>query len=211
MRIEREIKFYFPANKLEELKAVLRIFKYVHTKHELTLNYDNPNPKLSFYNKEIDGRLRLRLMRYLDTAEKDKEVGLFSWKQRIPERAVSTIRHEHEAECHLSGEDADSLKTILTDVLKCPLISSYERERAHYHVDGLEITLDKFPFGLMLEIELKDDDANLEDALEKLNLKPEDASYLSCDDMYKQLCREQNKAIKPHILFDDKEMPSYQS
>lgn len=212
MRIEREIKFYFPIARLGDLKSRLKIFKYMHTKYELTLNYDNPNSALSFYDKKIDGRLRLRIMRYLDSRDKGKVSGLFSWKQRIPEHALSKIRHEHEVECRLSGEDADNMKIILSDVLKCPLISSYERERAHYHVDGLDITLDKFPYGLMLEIEIKDevsDHSELTDVLKKLKLDTKDSSNFSCDDMYKHLCHEQGKPIKPHILFDDTVMPLF--
>lgn len=209
MHIEREIKFYFPLSKLADLKSKLEDFKYVYTKHELTLNYDNPNPDFSFYDKKVDGRLRLRIMNFLDGEYKSKTEGLFSWKQRIPEYALSKIRHEHEIECRIFGEEVEDLKNILTNVLKCPLISSYERERSHYHINGFDITLDKFPFGLMLEIEAKRQDVNFEadDLLKKMVLKEEEASHFSCDDMYKYLCRQENKPIKSHILFSDEDMP----
>lgn len=209
MHIEREIKFFFPLSKLADLKFKLRDFKYVYTKHEITFNYDNPNPDFTFYDKKIDGRLRLRVMHFLDQEHKNKTLGLFSWKQRIPEYASSKIRHEHEIECHISGEDVENLKDILTNVLKCPLVSSYERERSHYHVDRFDITLDRFPFGLMLEIEEKKPGAEseLDNILEKLCLEKEKASHFSCDDMYKYLCGLENKSIKNNILFNDKEMP----
>ncbi len=210
MKVEREIKFYFPISKLDNIKNSLRIFKYIHTKHELILNYNNPNPNLSFYDKKIDGRLRLRIMRYLDTLKKGEKSGLLSWKQRIPDYALSKIRHEYEIECYIAEKDVENLKIILADILKCPLVSSYERERSYYYADGLEITLDKFPFGLMLEIEFKNKIKKKNELLymlKKINLDIKDASILSCDDMYKYLCRKQNKQIKSHILFNDMDMP----
>lgn len=210
MHIEREIKFFFPLNDLTKITSDLQIFKYVNITHELTLMFDNPNPDFSFYNKKIDGRLRLRIIKHLNRTSNGKIIGLLSWKQRIPEHALSKIRHENEVECHLDKNELKNMQTILKDILKCPLISSYERERSHYHTDGLEITLDKFPFGLMLEIEFENETihhSEIEKTLKKLNLKEKDASHFSCDDMYKHLCRTQGKKIKEHILFNDEDMP----
>lgn len=210
MGIERELKYYFPFSEENNLISKLDKFKYVHKKHELTLNYDNPNPSFSFYDKKIDGRLRLRIMRYLDGNNKGKIEGLFSWKQRIPKHSLSKIRHEKEIECLVYGKEVKDLRAILRDVLKCPLISSYERERSHYHIDNIDITMDKFPFGLMLELEFKDSKggrAGLEKILKKIDLDFNDASSLSCDDMYKYLCKINNKISKDNILFNDEDMP----
>ena len=210
MTIEREIKYFFPLSESKKLKSDLQIFKYVHTTHEMTLMFDNPNPDFSFYDKNVDGRLRLRITEHLDGNDKNKTAGLLSWKQRIPDHALSNIRHEHEVECHISGDESENMKVILRDILKCPLISSYERERSQYRTDGLKITLDKFPFGLMLEIECEDETVDYSEigkVLKKLNLKEEDSSHFSCDDMYKHLCTTQGKQIKDHILFSDKDIP----
>lgn len=211
MGIERELKYYLPFSEENNLVSKLSKFKYVYKKHELTLNYDNPNPSFSFYDKKIDGRLRLRIMHYLDGDNKGKIEGLFSWKQRIPEHSLSKIRHEKEIECLVYGQETEDLRAILQDVLRCPLISSYERERSHYHVDNIDVTLDKFPFGLMLELEFKDlkgGRAELENILKEIGLNFDDASNLSCDDMYKYLCKKNNKAVQDNILFDDGDMPS---
>lgn len=210
MNIERELKYFFPLSDRGKLIQKLSIFEYVHTKHELNLNYDNPNRDLSFYDMKVDGRLRLRTIRHLDGENAGEINGLLSWKQRIPEHSLSKIRHEHEVKCRISGEELNNIKVILEDVLKCPLVDSYERERTHYHSGDLDITLDRFPYGFMLELEFKSqnyDENELIKVLEKIDLKLEEASLLSCDDMYKKLCREQNKEIKNHILFDDKDMP----
>ena len=210
MAIEREIKYFFPLSELEKLRSDLEVFDYIHTTHELTLMFDNPNPVFSFYDKKVDGRLRLRITKHLDGADAGKITGLLSWKQRIPDHALSNIRHEYEVECRIPSDDVENMKIILRDILKCSLVSSYERERSVYHTDGLEITLDKFPFGLMLEIEFEDetiDPSLMGDALEKLLLKEEESSRFSCDDMYKHLCTMQGRQIKDHMLFDDEEMP----
>jgi adenylate cyclase class IV len=210
MTIEREIRYFFPFSESEKLKSDLSVFKYANTTHELTLMFDNPNPDLSFYDKKIDGRLRLRIKKHLDGPNTNKTDGMLSWKQRILDHALSNIRHEHEVECHISGDEIENMQVILKDILKCPLISSYERERSHYCTDGLDITLDKFPFGLMLEIECENETVDYSEigkVLKKLNLKEEEASHFSCDDMYKHLCTAQGKQIKKHMSFDDADMP----
>lgn len=210
MPVEREIKYFFPLSRFGELRSILSMFEYTGTTHEMTSMFDNPNPDLSFYHPKVDGRLRLRVAKCLDGDTQNKTTGLLSWKQRIPEHAHSAIRHEHEVECEISDNSIANMQTILQDILKCPLISSYERERSHYYDDGLKITLDRFPYGLMLEIEFANETIGhsaLEKILGKIGLKEDDASRLSCDDMYKRLCKLQNKQIKEHIHFGDKDIP----
>lgn len=215
MKIEKEIKFYFNSSKLEEVRSKLGALEYINTKYELTVNYDNPNAELSFYNKKVDGRLRLRTMKILDGCNMGNSSCLLSWKQRIPEYSSTDIRQEHEIECSIDGKEAQDMRAILEDVLQCKLMSSYERERSYYkNKNGtVEITLDKFPFGLMLEAELKDDNAGekeISEVIKDLEFEDERPSVLSCDGMYKKLCNEQGKKIKNHILFSDNEMPKYE-
>lgn len=94
--------------------------------------------------------------------------------------------------------------------MQCPLVSSYERRRHYYSTSNFSITLDEFPFGLMLEFEFKKrniSNTDINDLLESFNLQIEKASFLSCDDMYKNLCLKNNKKNKSDILFSDKNMP----
>ena len=61
--MEEEIRFYFSYDKYEELLEKLKAIKVLQNEGcylELTIQYDHPNQEMSFYNKRIDGRFRLR-------------------------------------------------------------------------------------------------------------------------------------------------------
>lgn len=210
MNIECEMRFYFPNNRSETLRAKLKQFVYEGRYHEITTMYDNPNPDYTFYNSSIDGRLRIRMAKEMD-ATKENRYGLVSWKQRMPAFKGESIRHEHEIEFHFNYTEAPAIKEIFEHVLNCPRISSYERYRNHYKSDELHITLDEFPFGLMLEFEIATDSDDVKKYLLKIldqfGLEKKDASSYSCDDMYKELCLKKDKSPKPDILFDDQDMP----
>lgn len=207
-KIEKEIRFYFPTNKFKLLKNKLKNIEFCGSYYEMTKMYNNPNPKYDFYNPSIDGRLRLRYS--MSLKNKANGIGLISWKQRIPKHSNELIRKEREIEFNFDIEDLNNVKEIIENILRCPLISSYERRRHYYSASNFSITLDEFPFGLMLEFEFKKNNisnANINNLLESFNLQLENASFLSCDDMYKNLCLKNNKKSRTNILFSDKSMP----
>ncbi len=207
-KIEKEIRFYFPANKLKLLKNKLKKIEFCGSYYEMTKMYNNPNPEYDFYNPSIDGRLRLRYG--MSLKNKAKGVGLISWKQRMPEHSNELIRKEREIEFNFDIEDLDNVEDIIENILRCPFVSSYERRRHYYDTSNFSITLDEFPFGLMLEFEFKKNNisnTDINNLLESFSLQGEEASFLSCDDMYKNLCLKNNKKSRSDILFSDKSMP----
>ncbi len=207
-KIEKEIRFYFSANKFDSLKNKLKNIKFCGSYYEMTKMYNNPNPKYDFYSPRVDGRLRLRYGKSLDN--KSTGIGLISWKQRIPKHLNERIRKEKEVEFNFDIKDIDNVEDIIENILHCPLMSSYERRRHYYSTSNFSITLDEFPFGLMLEFEFKKNNirnADINNLLNSFNLQIEKSSFLSCDDMYKNLCLEHNKKRKSDILFSDKKMP----
>ena len=205
MTIEQEIRFYFSSEKLMFWREKLRKFEYRGQYYELTVMYDNPNPAYTFYAPSIDGRLRLRVANPIGKdLDITKRRGLVSWKQRIPEFQNEKIRHENEIEFNFNPSELQAVQIILEMVLKCPKISSYERRRSHYEGDEIHITLDEFPFGLMLEFEAG---GNVKDAKERLTrmitqfgLNFQQASIYSCDDMYRALCLEK-KSSRSRIYY----------
>lgn len=96
IKIEKEIRFYFPADKLKSLKNKLKNIDFCGSYYEITKMYNNPNPKYDFYSPSVDGRLRLRYS--MPLKNKAKGVGLISWKQRIPKHLKELIRKEKEVE-----------------------------------------------------------------------------------------------------------------
>lgn len=217
MKVEKEIRYYFSDSRLNEVATLLtKLGDYTHSYHEITTMYDNPNPALTFYSKEIDGRLRLRYSKKVDSsifgqASSDVDVSqcLVTWKRRIADNSGESIRREEEIEYMVDAGGFESVKAIFEDVLKCKRVSSYERIRNFIIANSVQVTCDQFPYGLMVEFELKGgtDEQPLVDIIEKAGLNLSDASNLSCDDMYFQLCEEQGIAILPDISFADTTMP----
>ena len=93
---------------------------------------------------------------------------------------------------------------LLDNVLKMKCIESYERYRTLYTNNDIEIAIDKYPFGIALEIENKGIDPieNVKHYVALLELNIEDAYRLSWDDKYTELCIEQNVERYNHVTFD---------
>ncbi len=218
--MECEVRYFFGIEDFNDIKNILSKHNYVFSARELTVMYDNPNPVLSFYDAAIDGRLRLRTSKVIDDDRfglkpadcSQESFCLLTWKRRIPEFMGENIRREEEIESRVYPEDADNLERILEHVLKCPRISSYERIRHNFDSEYSKITLDEFPYGLMLEFELKDNanEADMINQIESSGLSISNASKLSCDDKYFELCRENNLTPKSDICYSDNDMPKIQ-
>lgn len=84
-------------------------------------------------------------------------------------------------------------------------VESYERYRNVFYNNDVEIVVDKYPFGVALEIENKNKTKKAEEIvthwIKKLGLNFKDAFRLSWDDKYTELCKEQNIEIFKHIKF----------
>ena len=217
MKIEKEVRYYFSNDKLNEIVTLLtKVGSYTHSYHEVTTMYDNPNPEFTFYSKEVDGRLRVRYSKNEDSSlfgegadGIDMSQCLITWKRRIANNDNSPVRREEEIEYMVDAKDFSSVTSIFENVLKCKRISSYERIRNFLTTDSVQITCDQFPYGLMVEFELKDsaDEQILMDIIKKCDLDINDASSLSCDDKYVQLCKEQGIKVLSDISFADETMP----
>lgn len=205
--MEYEIRFYYPKN---EYKNLINILEQIDTlknngkKYEKTSQYNHPNKEYDFYKKEIDGRFRIRLTKGINDSSCK-----ISWKRRLSNTNNSLINKEEEVELNIETKEYDNLMFIINNVIHLEEVESYERYRTTFINDEIEIALDEYPFGIALEIESKTNE-NQEKIIDKyinlLNLKYEDSYKLSWDDKYEELCKEQNKEIYKHVLFD-KDMP----
>lgn len=197
---ELEIKYLLNKKMAQEVKNKINKILGVsvaNEAYEKTTMLDNP---LGIIGKD-DARLRLR---EIGKSKTDNDLQIeFSYKRRI--QADGGIKREEEIEVAFK-ENPRHLYKILEKMGFVPL-TSYERYRDTYMIneDHTKITMDRFPFGHILEIEGEEE--NIKKYCEKLNLNINDSYPLSCDDAYVDLCK--NDGIKPndHILFDDPEMP----
>ena len=86
-------------------------------------------------------------------------------------------------------------------------IESYQRYRNVFVNSDVEIVVDKYPFGIALEIENKSKTQKGEDVINKwvkeLNLNIEERYKLSWDDKYISLCKEQGIIPVKDVIFDE--------
>jgi len=204
--MESEVRFYYSSNKYEELNNMLKKYKdlnYEGCYFETTVQYDHPIKEKSFYNKEIDGRFRIRTSKEINTEECKAKI---SWKRRISDTFQGIVNKEEEVELDFKYEQLNNLTFLLENVIQMEKIESYERYRSLFCNNDIEIVVDKYPFGVALEIENKSIEKSPDETIlfwvNRLHLDINKAFRLSWDDKYTQLCKEQNIDIYKNVTFD---------
>ena len=205
--METEVRFYYSLESEDKLINKLKSFdslKYDDTYYEKTDQYNHPMKEYDFYTKEVDGRLRVR-----KTECDSNSKCILSWKRRLTSDS-NKIHQEEERELNIDIDEYDNLLFILSNVLHLELVESYERYRSRFFNSDVEIVVDRYPFGIAVEVEAKCIDKDpisvIHDWLNKLELDIDDAYELSWDDKYADLCKEQHKTIESIVRFD-KDMP----
>ena len=199
--MESELRFYY-----EKLNKMIRAYKELNYEgcfYELTVQYDHPMNEKSFYNKEIDGRFRVRISKEINDGQSKAKI---SWKRRCIQTLKGSVNKEEEVELNFKYEELNNLKFLLEDVIQMKKVESYERYRNVFSNEDIEIVVDKYPFGIALEIENKSKEKNPEETIlfwvNRLGLNADRAFRLSWDDKYTQLCKEQNVEIYKNVTFN---------
>lgn len=203
--MESEIRFYYAMDKYNKLNKKLKEYKELEYKgcfHEQTVQYDHPIESKSFYRKETDGRFRLRISKKTNAKQTDAKI---SWKRRLLLLSDEIINNEEEVELTIKYDEINNLIYLLENVIQMKKIESYERYRNVFSNKDIEIVVDKYPFGVALEIENKSEEKSPEETIlywvNKLGLDINKAFRLSWDDKYTQLCKEQNVEIYKNVIF----------
>ncbi len=202
--MEYEVRFYFSKNKLDELLNKIKNIKGLSMQersYEKTAQFDHPCKEMSFYDKKIDGRFRIRVTKN-NCISKCK----LSWKRRLPNTKEDDVNKEEEVELNIDYKEYENLMFIIENVLKMKSIESYERYRTIFINDEVEIAVDEYPFGIAVEIENKSETEDPQEIVkkwtEKLGMDIKKAYRLSWDDKYSELCKEQNIERYNHVTFD---------
>lgn len=206
--MEYEVRYYYPLSKMKEIEEILSKFgelkKSLRT-YEKTIQFNHCDERYNFYSKEVDGRFRFRI----SSNEKESKCKL-SWKKRLKDTTDDLVNKEEEKEVNIPFDDKDNFLYIISNVMKFPVVESYERYRTTYSNEDIEISIDEYPFGLALEIENKSTNKDpmevVADWTKKMNLDINNSYRLSWDDKYKELCKEQGKEVFSEVAFD-KDMP----
>ena len=203
--METEVRFYYSLNSedkiIEKLKSINGLV-YDDRYYEKTDQYNHPMKEYDFYTKEIDGRFRVRTSKEINTNYSKAKI---SWKKRSEETFDGIVNKEEEVELDFKYDELDNLIFLLENVIKMKKIESYERYRNVFSNKEVEIVVDKYPFGIALEIENKSDEKSPEETImfwvNKLGLNLNNSFRLSWDDKYTELCKEQKIEIYKNVTF----------
>lgn len=203
--MEAELRYYYGLEKYEELLNKLKKFdnlKYEGCFYEITTQYDHPNKNQSFYSKNVDGRFRVRCSKNMENGNSKAKI---SWKKRNANTLNGIVNKEEEIEVNFDYNELNELEYLLEKVIKMKNIESYERYRNVFDNEDIEIVIDKYPFGVALEIEnkskIKDAEETILFWIKKLGLKQKNAYRLSWDDKYTELCKNQKIEIFKQVKF----------
>ena len=205
--METEIRFFYSFNSekkiIDKLKSISEL-KYDDKYYEETIQYNHPMKKYDFYDKDVDGRFRIR-----KTISDKKDKCMITWKKRNSKNEL--IHQEEEIEVSIKSEEYSNLIYLIENILHMKKIESYERYRSVFYNSDVEVVVDKYPFGICLEIENKSHDKNPVSVVKKwankIGLDINNAYKLSWDDKYYELCKMQNKNVESIVTFD-KDMPN---
>ena len=204
--MESEIRFYYSKNKYNDIIEMMKKFSELNYEgcfFETTMQYDHPISEMSFYNKNVDGRFRVRVSKEVSTQQTKSKI---SWKKRTSQTFKGLINNEEEIELHFEYKELENLIFLLENVIKMKKVESYERYRNVFSNKDIEIVVDKYPFGVALELENKSKEKNPEDVIllwvKRLELNINQSYRLSWDDKYTELCREQNFEVQKNVTFD---------
>ena len=206
--MEYEVRYYYPISKMKEIEEILSKFKELKKSlrtYEKTIQFNHCDERYNFYSKEIDGRFRFRI-----SSNEEETKSKLSWKRRLKDTTMDNVNKEEEKEVNIEKDEVDNFLYIVSNVMRFPVVESYERYRTTYSNEDIEISIDEYPFGLALEIENKSTDKDpmevVADWTKKMNLDINNSYRLSWDDKYKELCKEQGKEVFSEVAFD-KDMP----
>lgn len=206
--MEYEVRYYYPISRMKEIEEILSKFKELKKSlrtYEKTIQFNHCDERYNFYSKEIDGRFRFRI-----SSNEEETKSKLSWKRRLKDTTMDNVNKEEEKEVNIEKDEVDNFLYIVSNVMKFPVVESYERYRTTYSNEDIEISIDEYPFGLALEIENKSTDKDpmevVADWTKKMNLDINNSYRLSWDDKYKELCNEQGKEVFSEVAFD-KDMP----
>ena len=118
--METEIRFYYSIKSKDDIINYLKGIKELNFKgrfYECTDQYNHPMKRYDFYNKEIDGRFRVR-----KTINNNVSRCMITWKKRLKDNIKELIHKEEEIEIDINTDEYDNLYILLKDILHLNLL-----------------------------------------------------------------------------------------
>lgn len=196
--LEIEKKYLVRKNEVEfiENKCLEISLPLISHQYEKNQNFDRDN----IFEKD-DARLRLRTkIKDLNSHLKEFE---FTYKKRLG--IENGIKKETELNYFFTSEQSSENLLSIFKITGLVERDSYERRRKTFSNNEIQLTIDEFPFGYIVELEGDEEKVLIYEKV--LNMENCVQYGASCDDVYIEICNKKGVIPKKHILFEDIEMP----
>jgi len=184
--IEIEYKFWVKnkqnlIKKLDKMTTAKKPRQY-----QKSVMYDNPQAIM----QKTNGRIRVRT--FGNSGEK-----ALTYKKPISSK--NGAKREIEYEIFFKNPN-NQIEKIL-EAMEFRATTSYERYQTKWEIDGVEITLDEYPFADIIEIEGKIQ--KIKKLAKDLGFNIKDGLTKPVDTLFQEWRKERELSFKPHMRFDD--------
>lgn len=185
MSVEIEYKFVLQKPEADFINDLQNLgYTVGEKKYEKTVMYDNVDQLMQV----TDGRIRLR---------KSGDKYSLSYKKPLPKKEGEPKR---EIEYETIVGDFDTIDKIFETIGVKPS-SSYEKYRTKIEEDGVQITIDQYPFQTFIEIEGEEN--KIKNIAQKLKFNLEEHIHLPADTLFNLWRKSKGLAETMHMSFDN--------
>jgi len=184
--IEIEYKFWVKdkqnlIKKLDKMTTAKKPRQY-----QKSVMYDNPQAIM----QKTNGRIRVRT--FGNSGEK-----ALTYKKPISSKNGA----KREIEYEIFFKDPNNQIEKILEAMEFRATTSYERYQTKWEIDGVEITLDEYPFADIIEIEGKIQ--KIKKLAKDLGFNIKDGLTKPVDTLFQEWRKERELSFKPHMRFDD--------
>lgn len=186
VNIELEYKFW-----VKDKKSLIKILNTKTSKkkpcqYQNNMMFDNPAGLMQI----TDGRIRVRTLG--NSGNKT-----LTYKKPLPPKNGA----KREIEYEVVFKDTKSQIEKILEAMKFEPTTSYERYQTSWEINGVNVTLDEYPYADIIEIEGKKQ--AIEKIAEELGFNIQEGLTKPTDTLFQEWRRKRGLPFKPHMRFND--------
>lgn len=154
--------------------------------YQSNVMFDNLSDLMQITN----GRIRVRALG--DTGNKT-----LTYKKPLPPKNGA----KREIEYEISFQDLKGQIEEILEAMEFKPTTSYERYQTSWGINGVQVTLDEYPFADIIEIEGEKD--AIEHLAQELGFNIKESLTKPVDTLFQEWRKERDLPFKPHMRFND--------
>jgi predicted adenylyl cyclase CyaB len=184
--IELEYKFW-----VKDKKSLIKILNGRASakkprQYQSSVMFDNPAGIM----QKTDGRIRVRT--FGDSGDKS-----LTYKKPL----LSQNGAKREIEYEIKFHDPDGQIEKILEAMEFRPTTSYERFQTGWEINGVQVTLDEYPFADIIEIE--GEKKEIERLAQELGFNIQQGLTKPVDTLFQEWRKERGLGFKPHMRFED--------